>query len=577
VLIREPKMNAMSSNLGSSSPSASPIPFPHFAGDRCPTCDQVIPHDHFEEIQNRIQARQQEQADHLTARLEATHRRDLALVREQAERDASEAVRLEREAGNERIEAARAEERRSAAADADKRLAAGLQKERQENSTLQAKLAELRATEGEAKASRQQLQSQLEEQTRAHAAELASLTESAAAREAEIRTEAEHEAAQKAQKQIEEFQNTHAESIAEQRARIERAEAEKAAAEQLQAALEVQLQQASVDKLDALAKAQQESAQREATALQRGRDAAEADLQQRVVDAGRQKEEAEARAASSAAQLAALKAAHQTELAERLEEQREALEQDKAAAVNAQKSAAFEESLKWKTKAEDLARALEKKNSEDLGEGAEVDLYDSLRGEFTDDRIERIAKGTAGADISQTVIYNGQECGGVIFDSKNHNAWRNEFVSKLAVDKLAAKADVAILCTRKFPEGKRHLHVQDGVIVVDPVRAVTVVEIVRQHLIQMHSLRLSQEERAHKTSALYHFITSQPCTDLLDRIENSAEDLLELQTKEQRAHELTWRKQGELIRSVQKARADLSNHIETIIGTATSADCSESE
>jgi hypothetical protein len=568
-------MNAMSSNLESS--TASLIPFPQSASDRCPTCDQVIPHDHFEEIQSRIQARQQEQVDDLTARLEAAHRRDLSVVREQAERDATESLRLEREASNERIEAARSEERRNAAAEADQRLAAAVQIERQQNEMLQTKLSELGARESEVEASRQQLQSRLEEQTRTHATQVASLKESAAGREAEIRAQAEHAATQKAQTRIEEFQNTHAESIAEHQAHIARAEAEKAAAEQREATLEARLQQAGVDTQNALATAQQEFEQRQEIALQRGRDAAEADLQQQLADAGRQKEEAQARAASSAAQLEALNAAHQTELAARLEEQRDALEQDKAAAINCEKSAAFEESLKWRTKAEDLARALEKKNSEDLGEGAEIDLYDSLRGEFTDDRIERIAKGTAGADISQIVIYNGKECGGLIFDSKNHNSWRNDFVSKLATDKLAAKADVAILCTRKFPEGKRHLHVQDGIIVVDPARAVTVVEIVRQHLIQVHSLRLSKEERAQKTAALYHFITSQPCTDLLDRIDNSADDLLDLQAKEQRAHELTWRKQGELLRSVQKARADLCNHIETIIGTATSADCAASE
>jgi hypothetical protein len=570
-------MNAMSSDLGSSAAVASPIPFPQPLSDRCPTCDQVIPHDHFEEIQSRIQARQQEQADDLTARLEARHRRDLALVREQTEREAGETLRREREAASERIEAARAEERRNATVEAEQRLAAAVQKERAENVVLQTKLSELGARESEAQASRQQLQSQIEEQTQAHAAQLASLTESAAAREAEIRSQADDAAAQKAKAQIEAFQNTLAESIAEQQARIERAEAEKAAAEEREAALEARLHQVGVETQNALATAQQEFEQREAIALKRGREAAETDLQQRLIDAGRQKEEAETRAASSAAQIEALNAAHQAELTGRLEEQREAFEQDKATAINAEKSAAFEESLKWKTKAEDLARALEKKNSEDLGEGAEVDLYDSLRGEFADDRIERIAKGAAGADISQIVIYNGQECGGLIFDSKNHNAWRNEFVSKLAIDKLAAKADVAILCTRKFPEGKRHLHVQDGVIVVDPARAVTVVEIVRQHLIQVHSLRLSKEERAQKTAALYHFITSQPCTDLLDRIDNSSEDLLDLQAKEQRAHELNWRKQGELIRSVQKARADLCNQIETIIGTAASADPAASE
>lgn len=567
-------MNVMSSSLGSSTASPS---FAHSASDRCPTCDQVIPHDHFEEIQNRIQARQQEQVNDLTGRLEVAHRRDLAIVREQAERDTIETLRLEREAANERMEAARAEERRNSAAEADQRLAAAVQKERQENAILQMKLSELGARESEAEASRQQIQSQLEEQTRAHAAELASQAESAAVREAEIRTQAEHAATQNAQTQIEDFKNAHAESIADQQARIESAEAEKAAAEQRAATLEARLRQAGVDTQNALATAQQEFDQREAKALQRGRAAADADLQQRLADAGRQKEEAEACAASTAAQLVVLNATHQTELAERLEEQREALEQDKAAAINAQKSAAFEESLKWKTKAEDLARALEKKNSEDLGEGAEVNLFDSLREEFTDDRIDRVAKGSAGADISQIVIYNGQECGELIFDSKNHNAWRNDFVTKLIVDKLAARADVAILCTRKFPEGKRHLHVQDGVILVDPARAVSIVEILRQHLIQMHSLRLSKQERSQKTAALFHFITSQPCTDLLDRIDNSSDDLLDLQAREQRAHELTWRKQGELIRSVQKARADLCNQIETIVGTATSADCAASE
>jgi hypothetical protein len=570
-------MNATSSSLGPATATATQVPFPQSASDRCPTCDQVIPHDHFDEIQSRIQTRQQEQVDVITARLGATHRRDLAVAREQAERDASERLREEREAADERIGAARAEERHSAVAEADQRLTAAVQKERQENEILQTKLSQLAASKSEAEASRRQLQSKLEEQTHAHATQLASLTESAVAREADIRTQAERAANQKAHVQIEELRETHAESIAEQQAAIERAEAHKTAAEQREASLEAQLQQAGFDTQNALATAQQELEQREASALQRGRDVAEAELHERLTQIERQKQEAEVRAASITAQLEVLNAAHQTELAGRLQEQREAFEQDKAAAINAEKSAAFEESLKWKTQAEDLARALEKKNSEDLGEGAEIDLYDSLRGEFTDDRIARITKGTAGADISQMVIYNGQDCGGLIFDSKNHNAWRNEFVTKLAVDKLAAKADVAILCTRKFPEGKRHLHVQDGVIVVDPSRVVTVVEIVRQHLIQVHSLRLSKEERAQKTAALYHFITSQPCTDLLNRIDTNAEDLLELQTKEQRAHELTWRKQGELIRSVQKARADLCNHIETIIGTATSAACAASE
>ena len=38
--------------------------------------------------------------------------------------------------------------------------------------------------------------------------------------------------------------------------------------------------------------------------------------------------------------------------------------------------------------------------------------------------------------------------------------------------------------------------------------------------------------------------------------------------KEKKAHEPTWKQQGELIRSVQRVRAELANEIEAIVGTA---------
>jgi len=44
-----------------------------------------------------------------------------------------------------------------------------------------------------------------------------------------------------------------------------------------------------------------------------------------------------------------------------------------------------------------------------------------------------------------------------MYDSKKHNAWRNDFVTTLATDQMAAKAEHANLSTRKFPEGAQHL------------------------------------------------------------------------------------------------------------------------
>src|ERR1700739_3327026 len=60
------------------------------------------------------------------------------------------------------------------------------------------------------------------------------------------------------------------------------------------------------------------------------------------------------------------------------------------------------------------------------------------------------------------VMFRGKECGTILYDSKNHNQFRTDHVSKLRADQLSAKADHAILSTHKFPQGTRQLHFQAG-------------------------------------------------------------------------------------------------------------------
>jgi hypothetical protein len=259
-------------------------------------------------------------------------------------------------------------------------------------------------------------------------------------------------------------------------------------------------------------------------------------------------------------------------LAARLAEQREVLEKAKVDAVNAEKSKFFEENLKLTNKVEELKRTLEKKSNEELGEGAEIDLFEALKAKFPDDNIQRIRKGSPGADIRHTVMMNGNDCGTILYDSKNHNQFRTEHVTKLKADQIADKAEHAILSTYKFPQGTRHVHVQDGVVLVSPARVVAIATIIRGHMTQMYTLRVSRVERESKMSELFEFIVSERCTQLLSRIEKQAEDLLELQAKEIKWHKNNWEKQGEAYKAIQKAKGDLETDIGRIIGTVADLD-----
>jgi hypothetical protein len=169
-------------------------------------------------------------------------------------------------------------------------------------------------------------------------------------------------------------------------------------------------------------------------------------------------------------------------------------------------------------------------------------------------------------------MHNGRQCGKIIYDSKNRRQWRSDYVSKLLSDQTAAKADHAILCTLKFPEGGKHLAVCDGVIVINPARATALVTMLRKHMINIQTLRLSKSEREEKTAALYDFVTSEQCRLLLDRLDTAADTLLDMQQAEIKAHQKHWAKQGEQLRSIQKLKAELDADIDRILGSDSEAE-----
>jgi hypothetical protein len=518
---------------------SNPIHHLHPVDDVCPVCEQPIPSDRAEKIAERLQAREQAQSAAITARLQERFDTEKAEALERARLDADQKIIEAREQA--RLAAELQSKAQVEAAEAA-RVAA--------QEALQTKITEAETEKANAEAAKTALQGQLEEAHRESAAAIEKVKAEAAAQESAIRSEATRIATEAAA------------------SRLAEVEAQKVTAENAGEALKAELTQARLTSEQALADAQAKAAAREVEIRAEVNAAVEAAAKVQIGAAEEAKADAEARAAAAEATAKSLQESHETQLNARLQEQREALEADKTAAINAEKSATFEERQKLANKVEELQRALEKKTAEELGEGAEINLYEALKAEFDGDRIVRVTKGQQGADILHTIIHNGQECGTIIYDSKNHNAWRNDFVTKLRSDQLSAQADHAVLSSSKFPAGTRQLHIQDGVVIACPARVVALIQLVRAHLVQSHTLRMSNAERTQKTAALYSFITSQQCAGSFARLDELAESLLDIQTKEVKAHETVWKQQGLAIRSAMKVQAELRNQIDSIIGTA---------
>ena len=293
-----------------------------------------------------------------------------------------------------------------------------------------------------------------------------------------------------------------------------------------------------------------------------------ADMQARLAQAEQARTAAaEQMAALKAGQETAVKAAVEKQVSEALEaahKQKEDMQREKESAVLAEKAKV----LKLQSELADMQRKLEGKTANELGEGWEIDLYEQLRTTFETDRIARVPKGVNGADVIHEVVHNGKVCGKIIYDAKNRESWQNGYTTKLKADKLAQAADFAVLSSLKFPAGKAHIHHQDGVIVVAPARVLALVEILREQLVRMLELRVSNEARGSKMEDLYAFITSEHCRQLIEQVEAQAGKMLDLDSKEQEAHRRLWDHRKKLITAVQRARSDLSFEIDRIIGTA---------
>ncbi len=338
------------------------------------------------------------------------------------------------------------------------------------------------------------------------------------------------------------------------RARERQREAEDQA--RMQAAVETALTSAT-------ARMTSDFAAREAKVRDEVRLAAEHAMTAKIADARSAQVAAEKRAADIAA-------AQEDMIAVRLREQRDLAEAAKSDAVNAERIKQFEKNLKLESMVEDLQRKLQNKTVDELGDGAEVDLFEVLRGEFPGDDIARVGRGKPGADIVHKVRHNGVACGTILYDSKNHQQWRNDHASKLRADQIEASADHAVLSTKAFPKDQRELHIESGVIIVKPGRAAVMAMILRRHIVQMHTLRVSNEARSNKIDELYTLMTSDRFEQFMSAMRRATEQLEALQAQERKAHDQTWKKQGELFNTLMRSCAQFDNEIARIIGTANS-------
>jgi len=306
----------------------------------------------------------------------------------------------------------------------------------------------------------------------------------------------------------------------------------------------------------------QEEQQKAAAAMQnRDRDHAAALLQLQQKHA----EEKKQYVAQLAQQRAEVEKGVAQAYANELEKQKVALQQVADEQVLKLKEAHALKNLALEKKVLELERSLGQKSANELGEGPERDLAQALRAAFPEDVVQRVAKGEPGADVLHEVIYQNEACGTIIYDSKNHKGWRDEFTSKLKADMIRHGATHGIIVASAFPRKESGFCIKDGVVVIPPKQVVYIADILRNHMVQLHRQGLSKQERAAKMVALFAYMGGSEFSARLNEALGRITLLQDMDVKERKAHEAVWKARLSALMRMKAALDDIDQQVTDIM------------
>lgn len=218
---------------------------------------------------------------------------------------------------------------------------------------------------------------------------------------------------------------------------------------------------------------------------------------------------------------------------------------------------------------EEMKRKQEQGSMQLQGEVQELAMEDWLKKQFPLDTIEEIKKGDRGADCVQIINTHGtQHCGTIYYESKRTKEFKPAWIEKFRDDIRARNADTGVLVTDVFPKGMERMGNLDGIWICSFEEFKGLSAVLRESLIQLNSLTLTQENKGEKMNMLYDFLIS---SEFRQQVEGIVEGFVQMQTDlnaEKRSIMGHWKKREKQIQKVLLNTNHMYNSIKGIAGAA---------
>jgi hypothetical protein len=174
-------------------------------------------------------------------------------------------------------------------------------------------------------------------------------------------------------------------------------------------------------------------------------------------------------------------------------------------------------------------------------------LLAKLQELFPRDRIEHHGKG---GDILHFVVDGGKEVGCIVYECKKVKKFDKNHVEQAKRARAQRKADFAVLVTNAFPARRQYYFVDKTVFVISPASLEPIVYTLRESLIKIAILRISNEAKQKAVQQIYDYLSSGDYTNKMNDIASQFQDLGKELKSEIAAHKRMWEKRYQIYNNI---------------------------
>lgn len=155
-----------------------------------------------------------------------------------------------------------------------------------------------------------------------------------------------------------------------------------------------------------------------------------------------------------------------------------------------------------------------------------------------------------GGDIIQIIYEQKKEVGKIVYECKKVKHFDQKFIKQAKEARKIREADFAILVTNSFPSKKQYYFVEKTVFVISPVSLEPITYTLRESLVKISILKLSNQAKEIAVQRIYNYLSSNDYNNRMNDVSNQLMELAKDLKKEIDTHKRTWEKRYSIYGSI---------------------------